>query len=164
MKSNATMEAIEPRVNFAEVRQTAQGVFKAMYGLESYLHQSGLESSLAMLVKIRASQINGCAYCIDMHTKEAKADGESDERLFLLNAWHEASCFTKRERAALAWTEAVSLVSEAHVPNAVYNEVRGEFSQEELLNLTLAVVAINGWNRLCIAFRVPPGQKFDFPR
>lgn len=164
MKSNATMEAIEPRVNFAEIRQTAQGVMKAMYGLESYLHQSGLESSLAVLVKVRASQINGCAYCIDMHTKEAKADGESDERLFLLNAWREASCFTKRERAALAWTEAVTLISEGHVPDSVYDEARGEFSQEEMLNLTLAVVAINGWNRLSIAFRVTPGEKFDFSK
>jgi AhpD family alkylhydroperoxidase len=164
MKSNATIEAIEPRINFSEVRQTAQGVFKAMYGLEAYLHQCGLESSLLLLVKTRASQINGCAYCIDMHTREAKADGETDERLFLLDAWREASCFTRRERAALAWTEAVTLIREGHVPAPVYDEARAEFGQEELLNLTLAVVAINGWNRLSIPFRITPGEKFDFAR
>jgi AhpD family alkylhydroperoxidase len=162
MKSNTTIESIEPRINFHEVRQAAQGVMKAMYGLESYVRHCGLELSLLHLVKTRASQINGCAFCIDMHTREAKADGETDERLFLLNAWHEASNFTKRERAALAWTEAVTEVGDGHVPDSIFEKAREEFSQEELLNLTVAIMTINSWNRLCISFRIPPGQKFDF--
>ena len=117
----------------------------------------GLESSLLELVKTRASQINGCAYCLDMHTKDARAHGETEQRLYALPAWAETPFFTDRERAALAWTEAVTLVSETHVPDDVYELARQHFNEKELVDLTLAVVAINGWNRLSIAFRSVPG-------
>jgi AhpD family alkylhydroperoxidase len=110
------------------------------------------------LIKTRASQINGCAYCIDMHTKEARAKGESEQRLYLLNAWREAPFYTDRERAALAWTEAVTLVADGHVPDEVYEQARVQFSEQELVNLTMAIVAINGWNRLAISFRSVPGS------
>jgi AhpD family alkylhydroperoxidase len=118
---------------------------------------SKLELSLIELVKMRASQINGCAYCIDMHSKDARAEGESEHRLYALSAWRETPFFTDRERAALAWTEAVTLVADGHVPDEVYDEVRPQFSDEELVNLTMAVVTINGWNRLAVAFRAVPG-------
>jgi AhpD family alkylhydroperoxidase len=146
---------MKPRLNYLDV---GQGAFKAMYGLESYLAECGLESSLLHLLKLRVSQINGCAYCIDMHTKDLRAEGDTEQRLYLLDAWREAPFYSDRERAALAWAEAVTLVSEGHVPDEVYDEARKEFSEEELVNLTLAVVAINGWNRLSIAFRVVPGS------
>jgi len=110
------------------------------------------------LVKIRASQINGCAFCIDMHTKDARAAGETEQRIYALDAWREAPFFTSRERAALAWTEAVTLVRQGHVPDEVFEEAKRHFTEEELANLTLAVVAINGWNRLSIAFRAVPGS------
>ena len=126
-----------------------------MMGLETYLHECGLEPSLLELLKLRASQINGCAYCIDMHTKDARARGESEQRLYLLDAWRESPFYTERERAALEWTEVVTLITQGHVPDEVYERVRGQFTEKELANLTLAVVAINGWNRLCISFRVP---------
>lgn len=109
------------------------------------------------LVKTRASQMNGCAYCIDMHTKDARARGESEQRLYALDAWRETPFYTERERAALAWTETVTLITNGHVPDAVYEEVRQQLSEEELVNLTLAVVAINGWNRFAISFRTIPG-------
>ncbi len=128
-----------------------------MRGLEDYLAESGLEPSLLDLVRTRASQINGCAYCIDMHTKDARARGESEQRLYELDAWRETSFYTERERAALTWTEAVTLITYGHVPDAIYNEVRQHLSEEELVNLTLAVVAINGWNRFAISFRTVPG-------
>jgi len=112
---------------------------------------------LLELVKTRASQINGCAFCIDMHTKDARANGETEQRLYALNAWRETPFYTDRERAALAWTEAVTLISEGHVPEDVFEQARAQFSDEELVNLTVALVAINGWNRLSIAFRVPAG-------
>lgn len=137
--------------------KVAPGVMEAMSGLERYLARCGLERSLLELVKLRASQINGCAYCIDMHTKDARARGETEQRLYLLDAWREAPFYTERERAALAWTEAVTLVAEGHVPDEVYEQARGQFGEEELANLTLAVVTINGWNRLAISFRTPPG-------
>jgi AhpD family alkylhydroperoxidase len=108
-------------------------------------------------VKTRASQINGCAFCIDMHTKDARAAGETEQRLYALNAWRETPFYTDRERAALAWTETITLIGEGHAPDDVYEEVRQRFTEEELVNLTLAIVSINGWNRLCIAFRVLPG-------
>ena len=107
---------------------------------------------------MRASQINGCAYCLDMHSKDARAAGETEQRLYMLDAWRESSVYTDRERAALEWTEVVTRVSEGHVPDSVYDVVRQHFSEEELVNLTLAVVAINGWNRLMISFRVEAGS------
>jgi AhpD family alkylhydroperoxidase len=129
-----------------------------MLALETFVKKSSkLEPPLLELVRMRASQINGCAFCLDMHSKDARAAGESEQRLYTLNAWRETPFFTDRERAALEWTEAVTLVAGEHVPDAVYEEVRRHFSDEELVNLTLAVVTINGWNRLSIAFRAVPG-------
>lgn len=133
------------------------GAYRAMLGLEKHLRQCGLEGPLLDLVRMRASQINGCAFCLDMHSKDARAAGETEQRLYLLNAWREAPCYTDRERAALAWTEALTLVADSHVPDAVYAEARQQFSEEELVNLALAVVAINGWNRLAIGFRAAVG-------
>ena len=140
-----------------EYSKAAPGVVQAMSALERYVAESGLEPSLVDLVKLRASLINGCAYCIDMHTKDARARGESEQRLYALSAWRETPFYTERERAALAWTEAVTLVSESHVPDAVYEEARQQFGEKELADLTLAVIAINGWNRLAISFRTEPG-------
>jgi len=131
---------------------------KAMVGLHMFVRNCGLDHSLLELVKLRASQINGCAHCIDMHTKELRADGESEQRLYLLNAWRESPFYSDRERAALAWTEAVTLVANDHVPDEVYDEARKQFSEEELANLTFALVAINAANRLNIAFRTVPGR------
>ena len=145
---------MEPRLDPSHVSPKA---YQAMYGLESYVRHSGLEGGLLELIKMRASQLNGCAYCIDMHSKDARAHGETEQRLYALSAWRETPFFTDRERAALAWTEAVTLVSESQVPDAVFEETRRHFSEEELVNLTMAVVAINGWNRLSIAFRAVPG-------
>jgi AhpD family alkylhydroperoxidase len=130
---------------------------KAMQGLEAYVRRSGLESSLLELVKTRASQINGCAFCIDMHTKDARAHGETEQRLYALSAWREAPFYTDRERAALAWTEAVTLVAEGHVPDEVYELARRHFEEKELVDLTFAIVAINGWNRLAVGFRATAG-------
>lgn len=146
---------MEPRIEYGKA---APGAATAMAGLERYVHESGLEGSLIELVKLRASQINGCAYCIDMHTKDARADGETEQRLYGLNAWRETPYYTERERAALAWTEAVTLVTQGHVPDEVYAKAREQFSEKELVDLTLAVVAINGWNRLAISFRSVPGD------
>ncbi len=130
-----------------------------MLDLEMYVRKSShLEPSLLELIKMRASQINGCAYCIDMHSKDARAAGETEQRLYALNAWRETPFFTDRERAALAWTEAVTLVSDGHVPDEIYAEARERFTEEDLVNLTMAVVAINGWNRMAIAFRAVPGE------
>lgn len=145
---------MQPRIEYTKV---APGAMKAMRGLEDYLAACGLEPSLLDLVRTRASQINGCAYCLDMHTKDARARGESEQRLYELDAWRETPFYTERERAALAWTEAVTLIAKGHVPDAVYEEVRQHLSEEELVNLTLAVVAINGWNRFAISFRTVPG-------
>lgn len=144
---------MEQRLNFFE---TAPDGYRAMSGLQGYVNKSGLEHALLELVKIRASQINGCAFCLAMHTQDARKAGESDERMHLLAAWHEAPFYTARERAALAWTEAVTLVADGHVPDAVYDEARRHFSERELVDLTYAIVTINGWNRLCVAFRTPP--------
>jgi len=135
----------------------APAVYQAMLGLEAQVRKSRLEPSLLHLVKMRASQINGCAYCLDMHSKDARAEGETEQRLYALNAWEETPFFTDRERAALKWTEAVTLIQQGHVPDHIFEEVKPRFSDEELANLTLAIVAINGWNRLCISFRVVPG-------
>jgi AhpD family alkylhydroperoxidase len=129
-----------------------------MAGLEGYVRNSSkLEASLLELVRMRASQINGCAYCLDMHSKDARAAGETEQRLYTLSAWRETPFFTGRERAALAWTEAITLISSSNAPDEVYEEARKEFTEEELVNLTIAVVAINGWNRLAIGFRAVPG-------
>jgi AhpD family alkylhydroperoxidase len=129
----------------------------ALRGLNTYVEGCGLEHPLLELVKTRASQINGCAHCLDMHTKEARAAGETEQRLYTLSAWREAPFFTDRERAALAWTEVVTRISETHIDDALYEEVRRNLSEREIADLTLAVVAINGWNRLAIPFRAPTG-------
>jgi AhpD family alkylhydroperoxidase len=142
------------RIKYSKV---APGAYRAMSGLEKAVRESGLEPSLLDLIKLRASQINGCAYCLDMHWKDARARGESEQRLYSLDAWRETSYYTERERAALAWTEAVTQIAGNHVPDELYEQVRPHFSEEELVNLTLAVVAINGWNRLAISFRTEPG-------
>jgi AhpD family alkylhydroperoxidase len=145
---------MQSRIDGANV---APGGYKAMLGLEAYLHQSSLEIPLLNLIKLRASQINGCAYCIDMHWKDLRAIGESEQRLYGLDAWREAPYYTDRERAALAWTEAVTRITEGHVSDQVYEEVRQHFGEKEMADLTLAVAAINAWNRLAIASRTVPG-------
>jgi AhpD family alkylhydroperoxidase len=146
---------MEPRIDF--YKAAPEGL-NAMRGLEHYVNQSsGLEPSLRELIKVRASQINGCAYCIDMHTKDARAAGETEQRLYALNAWRETPFFSERERAALEWTEAITLIADSHVPEELFFRVRQYFGEAELVNLTLAIVTINGWNRLAIAFRSVPG-------
>ena len=135
----------------------APGAYKAMLGLEQYLRECGLEEHLLHLIKLRASQINGCAYCLDMHWKDLRAAGENEQRLYSLDAWRESPYYSERERAALAWTEAVTLVNSSHVPDDVYEEARQHFDEKELSNLTLAVATINAWNRLAIAGRTTPG-------
>jgi len=129
----------------------------AMLALEAYVGDSGLEAPLLELVRLRASQINGCAYCLDMHTKDARARGETEQRLYLLQAWKEAPFYSDREQAALAWTEAVTSISETHAPDSVYKGARKHFTEAELVALTMAIVTINGWNRIAIAFRSTPG-------
>ncbi len=146
---------MEPRLDYTK---TVPGASRAMYALHKYVEESGLEHSLLELIKTRASQINGCAFCIDMHTKDARARGETEQRLYALSAWHETPFFTDRERVALAWTEAVTLVGETHVPDDVYTQASAHFTEVELVNLTMAVIAINGWNRLAISFRTVPGS------
>ena len=146
---------MEPRINLAKV---APGAYQAMAGLEGYVRRSsGLEAPLLELVRMRASQMNGCAYCLDMHSKDARAAGETEQRLYTLSAWRETPFFTDRERAALAWTEVITLINTSHAPDEVFEEARKEFTEEELVNLTVAIVAINGWNRLAIGFRSVPG-------
>jgi AhpD family alkylhydroperoxidase len=147
---------MKPRMNFY---QAAPETIKALSALETLLQGSGLEQSLIELVKTRASQINGCAFCINMHTQDARKHGETEQRLYLLNAWHEAPVYTDRERAALAWTEAVTLISETHAPDDIYDEVRKHFSETETVNLTMLIGTINMWNRLAIAFRAVPPAK-----
>ena len=131
--------------------------YQAMFALENYLRNCGLEKPLLELMKMRASQINGCAYCIDMHSKDARAAGETEQRLYELDAWRETPFYSDRERAALAWTESLTLVSQTHVPDDVFAEVKKHFSEAEIVALTLAVVAINGWNRIAISIRAVPG-------
>ncbi len=145
---------MESRFSYVDV---APGAYEAMSGLERYLRQCGLEESLIHLIKLRASQINGCAYCLDMHWKDLRAIGESEQRLYSLDAWRECPYYSDRERAALAWTEAVTLVAESHVNDDVYEDVRRHFTNRELADLTLAIATINGWNRLSIAARTEPG-------
>ena len=141
---------MKPRLN---PYQAAPDAMKAVAALETYVKGSGLEASLIELIKMRASQINGCAYCLDMHARDARAKGESEQRLYLLDAWRESPLYSDRERAALAWTEAVTLGSQTRVPDEVYEEARRHFSEEELVKLTVAVGAINAWNRIAISFR-----------
>lgn len=142
-----------------EAQKASPGAYQAMLGLETFVRkQSKLEPALIQLVKMRASQINGCAYCIDMHSKDARAEGETEQRLYALSAWQGTPFFTDRERAALALTEAITLVTDGHVPDAIYERARKNFSEEELVNLTMAIITINGWNRLSITFRSVPGE------
>jgi AhpD family alkylhydroperoxidase len=152
---------MKPRIDFTKISPKA---LQAMMGLQTYVNHSGLEHSLLELVKMRASQINGCAYCLDMHFKDARAAGETEQRLYLLSAWREAPFYSERERAALEWTEAMTLLTEGHVPDAVYASVREQFSEAELVDLSMAVVAINGWNRLMVGFRGEAGTYQVRPR
>lgn len=135
----------------------APGAYKAMSGLEQYLHSCGLEESLLHLIKLRVSQINGCAFCLDMHWKDLRAIGENEQRLYSLDAWRECPWYSDRERAALAWAEAVTLITNGHVPDALYQQTRSHFNEKELTDLTLAITTINAWNRISIASRTPPG-------
>ncbi len=146
---------MEQRLGYSKA--APEGI-EILHKLESYIKKAGLEADLVELVKLRASQINGCAYCIDMHTKDARSQGESEQRLYGVSAWREAPFYNERERAALAWTESVTKISEEHVPDEIYDRVKKHFSERELVNLTLAVIAINAWNRLAISFRTPAGS------
>ena len=141
-----------------DYKKASPGGFQAMLGLEKYVRQSGLEHSLLELVKTRVSQINGCAHCLDMHTKDARAAGETEQRLYVLPAWRETCFYSDRERAALAWAEAVTQLTAQAVPDALYEEVLLHFDEKALVDLTLAIVAINGWNRLAIPFRAEVGS------
>jgi AhpD family alkylhydroperoxidase len=141
-----------------DLMHVSPGIIHAMLGLERQIQKAGLDGKLLDLVRMRASQINGCAYCLDMHSKDARANGETEQRLYGLEAWRESPYYSARERAALDWTEALTLVAETHVPDEVYERVREQFSEEELTNLSLAIVAINGWNRLNVAARTVPGD------
>jgi AhpD family alkylhydroperoxidase len=145
---------MEQRINAYE---KGQGAFKAMLGISAYLAKSSIEKNLLQLIEYRVSQINGCAYCLDMHSKDLRHGGETEQRIYVIAAWRETDLFTDRERAALEWAESVTLLDEGHVPDEVYEKVRKEFSEEELIDLTLAVASINSWNRLNIAFRTTAG-------
>ena|SRR5687767_4387193 len=145
---------MEQRINAFEKGQAA---LKAVLGVSAYLAKSSIEKNLLQLIEYRVSQINGCAYCLDMHSKDLRHGGENEQRIFLLSAWRETPLYTDRERAALAWAESVTLLGDGHVPDEVFEQVRKEFSDEELIDLTLAVAMINTWNRLNIAFRTTPG-------
>jgi AhpD family alkylhydroperoxidase len=145
---------MEQRINAYE---NGRGAMQAMLGLEAYQTKSPIEKSLLQLIKYRVSQINGCAYCLDMHSKDLRAAGETEQRLYVLDAWREAPFFTERERAALLWAESLTKITEGHVPDAVFEEVRKQFSEAELIDLTLAVTTINAWNRIAISFRTTPG-------
>jgi AhpD family alkylhydroperoxidase len=142
------------RISYA---RSAPGVFDAMEALDNYLEESAVERPLRFLAQLRASQINGCAYCLDMHSKDLRAIGETEQRIYSLDAWRECPYYTERERAALEWTEAVTLVAAGHVPDAVYEAVRPFFDERQLADLTLAIATINAWNRLSIAARIIPG-------
>jgi len=145
------------RYNFYKA---APGGTKLMLDMEKYLHECGLEESLIHLVKMRASQINGCSYCLDMHSRDARKNGETEQRLYVLDAWRETELFTPRERAALAWTETLTLISQNHAPDSAYGEFNAEFSDAEMANLTLLIGTINTWNRIAISTRMPiPAQK-----
>ena len=144
-----------PRI---EYQKAAPEALRAMYAVQSYVNASGIEHPLLELVKIRASQLNQCAYCLDMHTKDARAGGETEQRIHVLSAWREAPFYTPRERAALEWTEALTEIADAGVPDDLFRRARDHFSEKELVDLTMAVIAINGWNRLAISFRSDVGS------
>jgi len=146
---------MEPRIDY---RQFSPDALQAMLALEKHLSGCGLEHRFIHLLKLRASQINGCAYCIDMHSLDARAAGETEQRLYALDAWRETPFFDDRERAALGWVEALTLVSQSHVPDAVYEEARRHFSEKELVDLTYLAATINAWNRIAIALRAVPGR------
>ena len=146
---------MKPRIDIAHVSPAA---YRAMAGLEAYIHSTALEPKLIHLLKMRASQINGCAYCLDMHSKDARALGETEQRLYGLDAWRETPYYTDRERAALTWIESLTLIAQGHVPDSVFEEARKVFSEQELVDLTMVAVAINGWNRIAIAFRAEAGS------
>jgi AhpD family alkylhydroperoxidase len=145
---------MEPRIDYVKFNPEPA---KALLAMERYLRDCGLDHKLLHLLKMRASQINGCAYCLDMHSKDARALGETEQRLYGLDAWRETPYYTDRERAALAWTEAITMISQTHAPDEVYEEVRKYFDEQQTLNLTYAIAAINSWNRLAIAVRAVPG-------
>jgi AhpD family alkylhydroperoxidase len=145
---------MEPRIDF--YRLSPDG-YKAMLSLEHYLSKSKVEKKLLHLIKLRVSQMNGCAYCLDMHWKDLQGEGESEQRMYSLDAWRETPYYTDRERAALAWAEAVTNITDGHAPDELFEEARQHFSEQELADLTLAVATINSWNRISIAFRVVPG-------
>ncbi len=145
---------MEPRIN---VNKMGTEVFKVLYGFGKYLSKSSIEQSLLNLIDYRVSQINGCAFCLDMHSKDLRASGETEQRLYVLDAWREASFYSDRERAAFAWAEAVTKLTDQEVPDEIYEQARKQFSEQELIDLTLAVIAINSWNRINIAFRTVSG-------
>ena len=147
-----------------DFRKASPDGAKALGELHAFVRRCGLEHSLLELIKLRASQINGCAHCIDMHAKELRADGESEQRIYLLDAWQDSPFYSERERAALAWTEAVTLLTKGRVSDEVYEQARDQFNDKELADLTLAILAINGANRLNIAFRTVPGSHRAAPR
>jgi AhpD family alkylhydroperoxidase len=144
---------METRLDAAKASPEA---YKALLGTQNYVNQCGLEVTLLELVKLRASQINGCAFCLAMHTRDARRHGITDERMHLLNAWRETPLYSAREQAALAWTEALTLITQGHAPDEVYAQARAQFSDKELVDLTLAITTINAWNRLAIGFRKAP--------
>ena len=146
---------MQPHLDYTKV---APEVYRAMLSLEKTINGSGLEDTLLDLVRLRVSQMNGCAFCLDMHAKDLRARGESEQRVYMLNAWRESPFYSERERAALAWAEALTRVSESQVSEELFESARRQFSEAELANLTLAVVSINGWNRLNVAFKIPPGD------
>lgn len=146
---------MEPRI---DVRKISPDALKAMFGLERFIRSGGLDEKLLTLIRFRVSQINGCAYCLDMHSKDLRALGETEQRLYMLDAWRESPFYSDRERAALEWAEAVTLVAKDHVPDEVFKRVREHFSEDELVTLTMAVVSINAWNRLSISLRAVPGN------
>jgi AhpD family alkylhydroperoxidase len=141
-----------------DYKLAAPDAYRAQLGLETYVRGSGLEQSLLELIKLRASVLNGCAYCVDMHTKDARLAGETEQRLYAVAVWRDTPFFTARERAALAWTDAVTDVSRTHVPDDAYAAVEAQFTEAEIVKLTMAIIAINGWNRLAVAFRQPVGS------
>ncbi|MGC1871883.1 MAG: carboxymuconolactone decarboxylase family protein [Acidobacteriaceae bacterium] len=146
---------MEARLDYTKASPEA---YKAMLQMEGVVRRSGIDPHLLELIKIRASQLNGCAFCIDMHTKDARFKGETEQRIYALDAWRETPFFTEKERAALAWTEALTNIQNGHAPDAVYGELRKNFSEEEIVNITLAITTINAWNRIAIGFRLVPGN------
>ncbi len=141
-----------------DMKTASEGAYRAMLQLETYLNHSTIEKRLLNLIKMRASQINGCAYCLDMHSLDARAEGETEQRLYTLTAWRETPFFSERERAALEWTEALTLIHQTHAPDETYEKVRSQFSETELADLTVAITTINAWNRIAIGFRSEPGK------